>query len=315
MYHYSMRTVVAGSSGFVGSALIRQLRNSGHEVVGISRNDVDLRNKHETTKIIAELKPSILIDAAAKVGGIAANISFPVEFLIDNLAIQSNLLEAAHRAEVQKFVFLGSSCIYPRDAEQPIKEEYLMSGPLEKTNSAYAVAKIAGIELLNSYRREYGRKWIALLPTNLYGPKDNFNLETSHVLPALIRKFVEAQAAGATSLTLWGTGKPRREFLHVDDLAAAVEVVVEKYDSDLHINVGTGTDVTIREIASLIAEMTEYKGEIFWDSSKPDGTPRKVLDVTRIQKLGWTSKIALSDGVQSTIDWYKKNSENGTVRK
>lgn len=310
-----MVIVVTGSSGFVGSALIRRLSGSGHEIVGISRQDVDLSNNAETARAIEKLKPTILIDAAAKVGGISANDAFPVEFLTENLTIQNNLMEAAHKAGVKKFVFLGSSCIYPRDARQPIKEEYFMSGPLEKTNSAYAVAKIAGIELLNSYRKEYGHKWISLMPTNLYGPNDNFNLETSHVLPALIRKFLEAQTTGATSVTLWGSGKPRREFLHVDDLAAAVEICVENYDSEMHLNLGTGEDLTIKELALLIAELTNFTGEVLWDTSKADGTPRKVLDITRAQKLGWSPKISLRDGIQSTIDWYKKNSEDGLVRK
>ena len=310
-----MVIVVAGSTGFVGSALIKKLTNSGHEIIGISRADVDLSNKAETARVIEKLKPAILIDAAAKVGGISVNNSFPVEFLMDNLAIQNNLMEAAHKAGVKKFIFLGSSCIYPRDAEQPIKEEYLMSGPLEKTNSAYAVAKIAGIELLNSYRKEYGHKWISLMPTNLYGPNDNFNLETSHVLPALIRKFVEAQTVGATSVTLWGSGNSRREFLHINDLTTAVEICLENYDSEMHLNIGTGEDLTIKELASLISELTGFKGEILWDTSKSDGTPRKVLDVTRIQKLGWSPKISLRDGIQSTIHWYKTNSKIGLVRK
>jgi GDP-L-fucose synthase len=224
-------------------------------------------------------------------------------------------MQAAHKAEVPKFVFLGSSCIYPRDAAQPIKEEYLMTGPLEKTNSAYAIAKIAGIELINSYRKEFGYKWISLMPTNLYGPHDNFNLEHSHVLPALIRKFIEAKNQSKPSVTLWGTGSPRREFLHVDDLAVAVDILLESYDSELHLNVGTGQDLSITELASLISELTGYEGEILWDTSKSDGTPRKVLDIQRIQKLGWAHKISLREGIQSTIDWYWENSESGLVRK
>jgi GDP-L-fucose synthase len=224
-------------------------------------------------------------------------------------------MEACHFAEVDKFIFLGSSCIYPRNSIQPIKEEYLMSGPLEKTNSAYAIAKIAGIELVNSYREEYGYKWISLMPTNLYGPRDNFDLETSHVLPALIRKFVEAQDVRASSVTLWGAGESRREFLHVDDLSTAIELVIENYDSELHLNVGTGEDLRIKELALIISELTGFKGEILWDTSKSDGTPRKVLDVSRIQRLGWAPKISLGDGIQSTIDWYKENSKKGLVRK
>lgn len=310
-----MTIVVAGSTGLVGSAIVKHFEKKGLQTVGISRSVVDLFDKDSTIDFFSKLKPTVVIDAAARVGGIGANNLQPVEFLTDNLLIQGNLMEAAHKAAVTKFVFLGSSCIYPRDAEQPIKEEYLMSGPLEKTNSAYAIAKIAGIELINSYRKEFGHKWISLMPTNLYGQNDNFNLESSHVLPALIRKFVEATARGEQSVTLWGSGKPRREFLHVDDLAEAVEISLEKYDSEMHLNVGTGEDLTIKELALMISELTGFEGEVLWDSSKADGTPRKVLDVTRIQKLGWEPKISLRDGIQSTIEWYKKNSETELVRK
>jgi GDP-L-fucose synthase len=310
-----MTIVVAGSTGLVGSAIVRHFENKGVQTVGINRSVVDLFDSEATNDFIAKIKPSVIIDAAARVGGIAANNQRPVEFLTDNLLIQNNLMAAAHKASVAKFVFLGSSCIYPRDAVQPIKEEYLMSGPLEKTNSAYAIAKIAGIELINSYRKEFDHKWISLMPTNLYGPHDNFDLEKSHVLPALIRKFIEATNENQTSITLWGSGNPRREFLHVDDLASAIEISLENYDSDLHLNVGTGEDLTVKELASLISALTGFKGEILWDTSRSDGTPRKVLDVTRVQKLGWTPKISLRDGIQSTIDWYKENSEKGLVRK
>jgi GDP-L-fucose synthase len=310
-----MTIVVAGSTGLVGSAIVRHFEGKGCQTVGINRSVVNLFDKKATSDFILKTKPTVIIDAAARVGGIAANNHQPVEFLTENLLIQNNLMEAAHNAEVPKFVFLGSSCIYPRDAVQPIKEEYLMSGPLEKTNSAYAIAKIAGIELINSYRKEFDHKWISLMPTNLYGPHDNFDLEKSHVLPALIRKFVEATNENQTSVTLWGSGNPRREFLHVDDLASAIEVSLENYDSDLHLNVGSGEDLTVNELAALVSALTGFKGEILWDTSKSDGTPRKVLDVTRIQKLGWSPKISLRDGIQTTIEWYKKNSENGLVRK
>jgi GDP-L-fucose synthase len=310
-----MTIVVAGSTGLVGSAIVRHFESKGFQTVGINRSVVNLFDKKATSDFILKTKPAVIIDAAARVGGIAANNQQPVEFLTENLLIQNNLMQAAHKAEVPKFVFLGSSCIYPRDAAQPIKEEYLMTGPLEKTNSAYAIAKIAGIELINSYRKEFGHKWISLMPTNLYGPHDNFNLENSHVLPALIRKFVEAVHENRNSVTLWGSGNPRREFLHVDDLATAIDISLENYDSELHINVGTGEDLSIKELAALISELTGFKGEILWDSSKSDGTPRKVLDVTRIQKLGWSPKISLRNGIQSTIDWYKKNSETSLVRK
>jgi len=310
-----MKIVVAGSTGLVGSAIVRLFENKGFQTVGINRSVVDLFDKKATSDFILKTKPTVIIDAAARVGGIAANDQQPVEFLTDNLLIQNNLMEAAHKAAVHKFVFLGSSCIYPRDAAQPIKEEYFMYGPLEKTNSAYAIAKIAGIELINSYRKEFGHNWISLMPTNLYGPHDNFDLKSSHVLPALIRKFVEATLENQSSITLWGSGNPRREFLHVDDLAAAIEISLENYDSELHMNVGTGEDLTIKELAAVISDLTGFKGEILWDTSKSDGTPRKVLDVTRVQKLGWAPKISLRDGIQSTIDWYKENSELGLVRK
>jgi GDP-L-fucose synthase len=310
-----MTIVVAGSTGLVGSAIVRHFENKGFQTVGINRSVVNLFDKKATSDFILKTKPKVIIDAAAKVGGIAANNQQPVEFLTDNLLIQNNLMQAAHEAEVPKFIFLGSSCIYPRDAAQPIKEEYLMTGPLERTNSAYAIAKIAGIELINSYRKEFGYKWISLMPTNLYGPHDNFNLETSHVLPALIRKFVEATDKNQSSVTLWGSGNPRREFLHVDDLAGAIDTSLENYDSELHMNVGTGEDLSIKDLATLISELTGFRGELLWDSTKSDGTPRKVLDVSRIQKLGWSPKISLRDGIQSTIDWYKKNSEHGLVRK
>ena len=310
-----MTIVVAGSTGLVGSAIVRHFESKGFQTVGINRSVVDLFDKKATSDFILKTKPTVIIDAAARVGGIAANDQQPVEFLTDNLLIQNNLMEAGHKAAVPKFVFLGSSCIYPRDAVQPIKEEYLMSGPLEKTNSAYAIAKIAGIELINSYRKEFGHNWISLMPTNLYGPHDNFDLKSSHVLPALIRKFVEATHENQSSVTLWGSGNPRREFLHVDDLAAAIEISLEYYDSELHMNVGTGEDLTIKELAAVISELTGFKGEILWDTSKSDGTPRKVLDVTRVQKLGWAPKISLRDGIQSTIDWYQENSESGLVRK
>jgi GDP-L-fucose synthase len=309
-----MTMIVAGSTGLVGSAIVRHFEKKGFQTVGVNRSVVDLFDKKATIDFILRIKPTVIIDAAAKVGGIAANNQEPVEFLTDNLLIQNNLMEAAHKAAVPKFVFLGSSCIYPRETAQPIKEEYLMTGPLEKTNSAYAIAKIAGIELINSYRKEFGYKWISLMPTNLYGPHDNFNLESSHVLPALIRKFVEAAKENQNSVTLWGSGNPYREFLHVDDLAAAIDISLESYDSELHMNVGTGEDLSIKDLATLISELTGFKGEIFWDTSKSDGTPRKVLDVSRIQKLGWSPKISLRDGIQSTIDWYKKNAENGLVR-
>ena len=250
-----------------------------------------------------------------RLGGIGANNAFPVEFLSDNVRIQSNLMEAAHAADVEKFIFLGSSCIYPRDCAQPIKEEYLLTGPLEETNSAYAIAKIAGIELIKSFRKEYGRTWISLMPTNLYGPNDNFELQGSHVLPAFIRRFVEAAQNKVATETLWGTGSPKREFLHVDDLAAAVVHLGSTYDSPLHLNIGTGDDLTIKALAELVAELAGFEGEIAWDSTKPDGTPRKVLDVTKAKSLGWAPKISLRDGIASTVAWYKDASAKGVARR
>ena len=310
-----MTVVIAGSTGLVGSALSEVFTAAGHEVVGLNRSVVDLLDLEASKKIIQKIKPELVIDAAAKVGGIGANNTLPVEFLTDNLRIQNNLMEAAHAASVEKFVFLGSSCIYPRDCPQPIKEEYLMTGPLEGTNSAYAVAKIAGIELINSYRKEYGVKWISLMPTNLYGPRDNFDLQGSHVLPALIRRFVDAVEKGVEKVTLWGSGASKREFLHVSDLAQAVLKTSENYDSSMHLNIGTGIDLTIKELAGLVATAAGYSGEIEWDTSKPDGTPQKVLDVSKIKALGWEPTITLEQGIASTIAWYKEASARGEVRK
>ena len=310
-----MSVVIAGSTGLVGSALTEVFKAAGHEIIGLNRSVVDLLDLDATKKIIQKIKPELVIDAAAKVGGIGTNNALPVEFLSDNLRIQSNLMEASHAASVEKFVFLGSSCIYPRDCPQPIKEEYLMTGPLETTNSAYAIAKIAGIELINSYRKEYGAKWISLMPTNLYGPRDNFDLQASHVLPALIRRFVEAVENGSTKVVLWGSGSPKREFLHVNDLAQAVLKASENYDSSMHLNIGTGSDLTIKELAGKVAVAAGFTGEIEWDTSKPDGTPQKVLDVTKIKALGWEPTITLETGIASTIAWYKEASARGGVRK
>ncbi len=310
-----MTIVVAGGTGLAGSAIVRAYQAAGDEVIPVSRKVVDLLDRDATFKFIKDVKPSLIVDAAAKVGGIGANNSFPVEFLSDNVRIQSNLMEAAHAADVEKFIFLGSSCIYPRDCAQPIKEEYLLTGPLEETNSAYAVAKIAGIELIKSFRKEYGRTWISLMPTNLYGINDNFELQGSHVLPAFIRRFVEAAEKNPPVETLWGSGSPKREFLHVDDLAAAVLHLGSNYDSSEHLNIGTGEDLTIKELAELVAELAGFKGEIAWDTSKPDGTPRKVLDVSKAKALGWSPKISLRDGVASTIAWYKDAVAKGEVRR
>ena len=310
-----MSVVVAGSTGLAGSAIANAFEKAGQEVFGINRGVVDLLNFDQTNQFLNDIKPSLVIDAAARVGGIGANNSHPVEFLEDNVRIQANLMHASHNANVKRFVFLGSSCIYPRDCKQPIKEEYLMTGPLEATNSAYAVAKIAGIELVNSYRKQYGHNWISLMPTNLYGPRDNFNLDNSHVLPALIRRFVEAVEAGAREVMVWGSGSPKREFLHVDDLAQAVLLTSQSYDSALHLNIGTGEDLSILELATKIAQISGFKGEILWNKSKPDGTPRKVLDVSRIKQLGWSPRVTLEEGIASTISWYREATAKGESRR
>ena len=302
-----MTIVVAGHTGLVGSAIFRALEDRGDSVIGINSKVVDLLDREATFEFIYDHKPQLVIDAAAIVGGIGANNQFRVEFLSKNLQIQSNLMDASHAANVERFVFLGSSCIYPRDCAKPIKEEYLMTGPLEVTNSAYAVAKIAGIELINSYRRQYSRRWISLMPTNMYGPRDNFDLETSHVFPALINRYVTARRKGTSEVTLWGTGAPKREFLHSSDLAAAVLLAVEKYDSELHLNIGTGEDLSIKELSTKISQISGFKGETKWDLSKPDGTPRKVLDVSRLRALGWEPKVSLDDGIRETIQYFESN--------
>ncbi len=300
-----MKILVAGSTGLVGSAILDKFKKDGHNVVGINSKVVDLLDREATFSFLNDSKPDVIVDAAAKVGGIGANNKYPVEFLSENLRIQNNLMDAAHEAKVERFIFLGSSCIYPKNAQQPIKEEYLLTGPLEETNSAYAIAKIAGIEAIKSFRRQYGHKWISLMPTNMYGPGDNFDQETGHVLPALINKFVSAKESGNPSVTLWGTGSPKREFLFSSDLADAVSIALEKYDEDLHLNVGTGEDLSIRDLASLISNEVGYSGEIIWDHAKPDGTPRKVLDVSRMKSLGWRPKIDLKEGIRKTIEYFR----------
>ena len=309
-----MKIFVAGGTGLIGSAITSEYRNLGHEVFAISRRQVDLSDVDSTFAVVADLKPDLIIDAAARVGGIGANNSEPVEFLLQNLNIQNNLMSAAQEVGVEKFVFLGSSCIYPRECPQPIKEEYLLTGKLEETNSAYAIAKIAGIELVNSYRKEYGKSWISLMPTNLYGPRDNFAIEGSHVLPALIRKFVDAERENSKTVELWGDGSPLREFLHVEDVARAVVLAAQEYDDALHLNIGSGDEVSIKDLALMIAELSGFKGEVLWDISRPNGTPRKVLDSSRMRSLGWSPKISLRDGIRSTIDWYREAVASGVAR-
>ena len=302
------KVYVAGHRGLVGSALVRALEAVGAgEIVGWSSSELDLRDREATIDAITEAKPDIVIDAAARVGGIMANSTYPVDFLKDNMLIQTNVMDAAHAADVERFLFLGSSCIYPRHATQPIRESSLMTGPLEPTNQAYAMAKIAGIYYIEAFRTQYNRRWISAMPTNLYGPRDNFDLESSHVLPAFIRRFLEAKESGANKVTVWGTGAPRREFLHVDDLAQACLMLLDKYDSPETINIGWGDDLPIKDLAETVANVIGFDGEIEWDSSKPDGMPRKLLDTTRINALGWYPSIKLRDGVASTYEWYLEN--------
>jgi GDP-L-fucose synthase len=300
-----MSVLLAGYSGLAGSAIFEKLSNSFGSVIGINSQIVDLTDRNATFQYINDLRPTLVIDAAALSGGIKYNESSPVEFLSRNIQIQTNLMDASHAANVERFVFLGSSCIYPRQAPQPIKEEYLMTGPLETTNSAYAMAKLAGIELIKSYRTQYGRRWISLMPTNMYGPRDNFDLVSSHVFPALINRYVSARKSGAAEVTLWGTGSPKREFLHSSDLASAVLVAIEKYDSDFHLNVGTGEDLSIKELASKVSKFSGFTGQTKWDNSMPDGTPRKVLDVSRLKALGWQPKVSLDDGIKETIQYFE----------
>ena len=302
------RIYIAGHRGLVGSALWRYFSAAGfNNLIGYTSAEVDLRSQDQTFSAIASTKPHILIIAAAKVGGIMANSTYPVEFLNENLRIQTNLFESALANDVSKVLFLGSSCIYPKYAPQPISEKSLLTGALEVTNDAYAIAKIAGVMQVEAYRREYKRSWISAMPTNLYGSEDNFDLQTSHVLPALIRKFHEAKVNMKSVVTLWGSGKPMREFLHTDDLARAVLHLLENYDDGSPINVGWGKDLSIADLAALIAEIVGYEGAIEWDASKPDGTARKLLDTTKINSLGWYPKIELREGVESTYKWYLSN--------
>ncbi len=295
---------VAGHRGLVGSAIVRKLQAEGFtKIVFKTSQELDLKNRPAVFDYMAEIKPRYIVLAAARVGGILANSTYPVEFLSENLQIQVNVLDAALHERVERVLFLGSSCIYPKYAEQPIKEESLLTGHLEPTNDAYAIAKIAGILHVQAVRREYGLPWISAMPTNLYGPNDNFSPESSHVIPALIRRYSEAVRLGSPSVTNWGSGNPRREFLHVDDLSEACLHLLENYDGPLQINVGNGTDYEIRDIAEAIAKATNFSGSTFWDHSKPDGTPQKVLDVSRINSLGWKAKIPLTKGLIETASW------------
>ncbi len=304
----SDKIFVAGHRGMVGSALVRRLEAEGFtNVLKRDRSQLDLTDESAVAKFFADEPPDVVVVAAAKVGGIKANNEYPVEFLLENLRIQNNIIRSAFEAGARKLLFLGSSCIYPKFAPQPIPETALLTGPLEPTNEAYAIAKIAGIKLCQAYAREYGATFISVMPTNLYGPNDSFDLETSHVLPALLRKAHDAKTRNENKLIVWGTGKPRREFLHVDDLASACLLLLEKYDSPEIINIGCGEDITIRELAELICDVVGFNGELVWDAAKPDGTPRKLLDITKIRALSWQPTIPLRQGIAQTYEWFLAN--------
>lgn len=308
MIEKSDKIYVAGHRGMVGSACWSALEAEGYtNLVGKTSKELDLRNQKAVDEFIKTEQPMAIIDAAAKVGGILANDTFPYEFLMDNMLIQNNLIRSAHENDVPKFIFLGSSCIYPKFAPQPLKEEYLLTDSLEPTNQWYAIAKISGVKLIEALRREYDRDYVSLMPTNLYGPNDNFDLSSSHVLPAMIRKFHEAKLNGNAPVCLWGTGSPMREFLHVDDLAQAVVFgLVHTFENHLY-NVGTGVDLTIKDLALLIQAIVGHKGELEWDTNKPDGTPRKLMDITKLNRQGWTSSIELEEGVSRTYAWFLDN--------
>lgn len=302
------RIFVAGHRGLVGSALVRNLTQAGYSnLITRSRAELDLLDSTAVATFFATEKPEYVFVAAAKVGGIMANKNYPADFIYENLTIQNNIIHSAYKNNVTKLLFLGSSCIYPKLAPQPIKEEYLLTGALEPSNDAYAVAKIAGIKMCQSYNQQYGTDYISVMPTNLYGENDNFDLETSHVLPALIRRFHEAKENSVPSVTLWGSGTPMREFIHVDDMAAACVHLMETYSGNDIVNIGTGEDVAIKELAETIKAVVGYTGEITWDTTKPDGTPRKLLDVSKLHSLGFTHTISLSEGINRTYTWYKEN--------
>jgi GDP-L-fucose synthase len=303
------RIYVAGHRGLVGSAVVRALHRRGLTNLALrTHQELDLTNQADVNRFFDAERPDVVILAAARVGGIYANNSRPALFIRENLLIQGNVIDAAHRSGAGKLVFLGSSCIYPKLAPQPIKEEYILTGPLEPTNEPYAIAKIAGLKMCEAYRREFGFNAISLMPTNLYGPGDNFDLQNAHVLPALIRRFHEARIHGDDSVTVWGTGTPRREFLHADDLADAILFLLQTYDTELLVNIGWGQDVTIRELAGLVQSVVGFKGRLIFDTGKPDGTPRKLLDVSRLTHLGWRPKIPLKDGIEQTYAWFKAHS-------
>ncbi len=308
------RIWVAGHRGMVGSAIVRRLEREQAEILTVDRKEVDLREQLDVRRWVAAAKPDVIILAAAKVGGILANDSYPADFLYDNLAIQTNVIHAAHQANVSQLVFLGSSCIYPKFAPQPITEDALLSGPLEPTNEWYAIAKIAGIKLCQAYRRQFGRRYISVMPSNLYGPNDNFDLSTSHVLPALIRKFHGAKAAGNAEVVIWGTGTPLREFLYVDDLADAIVFLMDHYDSGEPVNCGAGYDISIRDLAGLIRRIAGFEGQLVFDTSKPDGTPRKLMDSSRLTALGWRPQTSLEEGIRKVYQWYVQTLANAPAQ-
>ena len=301
------RVYVAGHRGMVGSAVVRRLAGEDCDVLTAGRDRVDLMRQAEVEAFLQAERPDAIVMAAAKVGGILANDTYPADFLYNNLIIEANITEAAHRADVNRLLFLGSSCIYPKFAEQPIREEALLTGALEPTNEWYAIAKIAGIKLAQAYRRQYGRDYISAMPTNLYGPGDNFDLQSSHVLPALMRKVHEAKMRGDAAITMWGTGTPRREFLHADDCADALVFLLKTYSGEEHVNVGSGTDVTIHELAALICSVVGYRGRIDRDLTKPDGTPRKLMSADKLRAMGWSPSISLEVGVETTYRWFLEN--------
>jgi GDP-L-fucose synthase len=303
------RIYIAGHRGLVGSAIERALRQQGHtSIIARTSEELDLRDKQAVDEFFASEQPDFVFLAAAKVGGIVANNDYPAEFIRDNLLIQTNVIDASYRYGVQKLLFLGSTCIYPKMAPQPLKEEYLLTGDLEPTNKAYAIAKIAGITMCQSYNLQYGTRFISVMPTNMYGPNDNFDLTTSHVLPALLRKFHAAKIQSLPSVEVWGSGSPLREFLHSDDLAEACIFLMDQYEDDEIINVGVGKDISIKDLSLMIRSIVGYEGDIVFDASKPDGTPRKLVDVTKINKLGWSARIKLEDGIRSIYDSYKSSS-------
>lgn len=311
MSNKEAKIYIAGHNGMVGSAIWRQLETQGYtNLIGKSSKELDLRDQNAVNDFFEIEKPSVVIDAAARVGGILANNTYPYQFLMENMQIQNNLIQASLKTEVNKFIFLGSSCIYPKLAPQPLKEEYLLTGSLEPTNDAYALAKITGIKACEAIRKQFGKDYVSLMPTNLYGTHDNFDLKTSHVLPAMIRKFHDAKMNNNATVTLWGSGTPLREFLFVDDMAASVIFALENVLPEYLYNVGTGTDLTIKELAETIQKIVGHEGTVEWDATKPDGTPRKLMDISKMHDLGWKHQVELEEGIQRTYDWFFENQEN-----